>query len=587
MKKFLLGVFIALASLVPVEAQEARVVSACGSLPVAYAVGSTQFMTVDINGRVCSIASGYLPLSGGTLTFPSGGFLTFRQPSVGGLATASWFFSTYPGQAQELLLQNTASGLNTLQLQNTSPSGFSAVNFINDSNFSNMAVGVANSAQGFCGVGVAPCAYVEVSSFNGSSSAATFTGTITGNTTLTVSGITGVIAIKQQVTGAGMTSGAVITGGSGTIWTIACPTTCANVGPEAMTSGLSAAPFYFERTGIINGVYQTTPEFFIENAQIGIEGRMIWPALAGGASTNAFILDPFNDIVTVPSALVVGSLNSVITPVVALDNRGHTASGSGNAGSTRSTVCASWVYCADEATNSLLRLTHDGIATVNATVRGTSSGATDKRLNVEDNDNSVGVPLTVCLTGTGVVGFGGTNTEGVTTNCSSSHVGLVGNGTELDVKLADNSGFAPIKASTAIFSALANVATTSAVCYNTGTGVVTYDGTLGTCTVSDANLKNIDGPITGALDKLLRINGVYFHFKDPAAYGSGQKLGVTAQNVAEVFPELVSVDSNGTLNADYAKLTAPIIEAMRELKVENNNLKSCQSSWKCRLFGWR
>jgi Chaperone of endosialidase len=122
------------------------------------------------------------------------------------------------------------------------------------------------------------------------------------------------------------------------------------------------------------------------------------------------------------------------------------------------------------------------------------------------------------------------------------------------------------------FTALANVATTSALCYNTGTGRITFDGTLGTCTVSDERLKNVVSPITGALDKLLKINGFYYTWKD-SSLGSGLQIGVGAQTVERVFPELVQTDSSGRKSADYQRLTAPIIEAIRELKYDNDNLQ--------------
>ena len=120
---------------------------------------------------------------------------------------------------------------------------------------------------------------------------------------------------------------------------------------------------------------------------------------------------------------------------------------------------------------------------------------------------------------------------------------------------------------------MANSATTSAVCYNTGTGLLTYDGTIGTCTVSDERLKNIGPRIDHALEKLLTINGVYYTWKDPAM-GAGRQIGVGAQTVARVFPELVQTDSEGRESADYQRLTAPIIEALRELKADNDNLKT-------------
>ena len=135
-------------------------------------------------------------------------------------------------------------------------------------------------------------------------------------------------------------------------------------------------------------------------------------------------------------------------------------------------------------------------------------------------------------------------------------------------------------------SSLANTATTSAVCYNTSTGVLTYDGTVGTCTTSDERLKNMGAPISNALAKLLQIHGVNYTWKAPQ-YGSGPQIGVGAQTVERVFPELVQTGSDGYKSVDYQRLTAPIIEALRELKADNDNLRVCQSSWKCRIFGWR
>ncbi|MDR3533951.1 MAG: baseplate J/gp47 family protein [Rhodopila sp.] len=64
------------------------------------------------------------------------------------------------------------------------------------------------------------------------SPAASFTGSITA-TTLTVSGVTGTIAIGQFVYGAGVASGTIITAGSGTSWTVSVNQ---SVTSEAMTS---------------------------------------------------------------------------------------------------------------------------------------------------------------------------------------------------------------------------------------------------------------------------------------------------------------------------------------------------------------
>ena len=130
-------------------------------------------------------------------------------------------------------------------------------------------------------------------------------------------------------------------------------------------------------------------------------------------------------------------------------------------------------------------------------------------------------------------------------------------------------------------SSLANTATTSAVCYNTSTGVLTYDGTIGTCTTSDERLKNMGERIPNALDKLLQINGVYGTWKNPIN-GRGRQIFIGAQTAEKVFPELVQTDSEGKKVLDYQKLTAPIIEALRELKADNDNLKAEIKSLKSR-----
>ncbi len=67
---------------------------------------------------------------------------------------------------------------------------------------------------------------------SGASPAATFTGSIAGNA-LTVSGVTGTIAIGQFVYGIGMAGGSLITAGSGSSWTLATSQTVAS---ETMTS---------------------------------------------------------------------------------------------------------------------------------------------------------------------------------------------------------------------------------------------------------------------------------------------------------------------------------------------------------------
>ncbi|MHC4643013.1 MAG: tail fiber domain-containing protein, partial [Planctomycetota bacterium] len=50
-------------------------------------------------------------------------------------------------------------------------------------------------------------------------------------------------------------------------------------------------------------------------------------------------------------------------------------------------------------------------------------------------------------------------------------------------------------------------------------------------------------------------------------------IGVIAQDVEKVFPELVSEPTSNYKSVDYTKLTAVLIEAVKELKTENEILR--------------
>jgi trimeric autotransporter adhesin len=89
-------------------------------------------------------------------------------------------------------------------------------------------------------------------------------------------------------------------------------------------------------------------------------------------------------------------------------------------------------------------------------------------------------------------------------------------------------------------------------------------------------LKERIRPIGGALEKLSRLNGVTFHWKDKTK-NQREYLGLIAQDVEKVFPQAIDEVSDTTIGTaktlDYAVLVAPMIEAMKELKAANDNLR--------------
>jgi hypothetical protein len=96
---------------------------------------------------------------------------------------------------------------------------------------------------------------------------------------------------------------------------------------------------------------------------------------------------------------------------------------------------------------------------------------------------------------------------------------------------------------------------------------------------SDLRLKQDIKPVAGALEKLMKIEGVSFQWKKEKT----KDYGVIAQNVEKVFPELVSQDKEGIKSVKYNGLTAPIIEAIRELKNENEAYKKRITALEARI----
>lgn len=79
---------------------------------------------------------------------------------------------------------------------------------------------------------------------------------------------------------------------------------------------------------------------------------------------------------------------------------------------------------------------------------------------------------------------------------------------------------------------------------------------------SDARLKENVAPIQDPLNKVLQLAGVEFDWKESGEHS----IGVIAQQVEQIVPELVHTNENGFKTVSYGKLTGLLIEAIKELK---------------------
>ena len=78
---------------------------------------------------------------------------------------------------------------------------------------------------------------------------------------------------------------------------------------------------------------------------------------------------------------------------------------------------------------------------------------------------------------------------------------------------------------------------------------------------SDARYKANIAVLTSPLEKLLSLHGYSYYNK----LSEKNDVGVIAQEVEKVFPELVQTDTQGYKTVAYANLVAPLIEAVKEL----------------------
>ncbi|MES2397536.1 MAG: tail fiber domain-containing protein [Bacteroidota bacterium] len=95
---------------------------------------------------------------------------------------------------------------------------------------------------------------------------------------------------------------------------------------------------------------------------------------------------------------------------------------------------------------------------------------------------------------------------------------------------------------------------------------------------SDIRLKKDVMTISNALAKVEQLRGVYFNwrsdeFKD-RNFDTTHQVGVIAQEIEKIFPEVVSTDADGYKSVEYSKLVGVLIEAIKEQQQTISNLKS-------------
>ena len=178
----------------------------------------------------------------------------------------------------------------------------------------------------------------------------------------------------------------------------------------------------------------------------------------------------------------------------------------------------------------------------NLSISGTTLNATDTNTtySVSDTSGQTGIDLT--LTGTTISGV----TSGLTTS-STVQFAKVGVGTAADATYE-------LKVS----------------------GDIGATGDIVAYISSDERLKDNIELISNPIEKVQSLRGVTWDWNDNASEAAKQSpnVGVIAQEVEKVLPQLVHDRENGYKGVDYAKLTGLLIEAIKDQQKQIDDLKS-------------
>ena len=88
--------------------------------------------------------------------------------------------------------------------------------------------------------------------------------------------------------------------------------------------------------------------------------------------------------------------------------------------------------------------------------------------------------------------------------------------------------------------------------------------------LSDIRFKENVRTIDGGLSLVDQLRGVRYSKKGSAV----DQIGVIAQEMEEVLPEVVITDGDGVKSVAYGNIVGVLIEAIKELKAEIDQLKA-------------
>ena len=90
---------------------------------------------------------------------------------------------------------------------------------------------------------------------------------------------------------------------------------------------------------------------------------------------------------------------------------------------------------------------------------------------------------------------------------------------------------------------------------------------------SDKRFKDNITPINNPIEKIKKIGGYEFDWNEKSSY-EGHDVGVIAQEIEKVLPEIVTTRDNGYKAVKYDKIVALLIEGIKDQQLQIDELKS-------------
>ena len=110
------------------------------------------------------------------------------------------------------------------------------------------------------------------------------------------------------------------------------------------------------------------------------------------------------------------------------------------------------------------------------------------------------------------------------------------------------------------------------------TGAITATGDITAFFTSDETLKTNIANIENPMEKVAQLNGVSYNWTDEAQakydhLNGDKEVGVIAQQVEKVLPEMVGTRDDGTKAVRYERMCALLIECVKDLQSQIDDLK--------------